>query len=185
MNWKALLIGIIFYVVLGVFFGNYFKAELGFISTIIIAFIAGVITSLLSKRQFVRHGMWVGFLGGILIGIIMVILIISFPFEARILFSSDENDTLRSNIQLVFLMTTALFAIVGIIGSGIGSFITGLFYRKIKGESIEEKTKKESVIPPKTWWIIIIFGILGGIIGYIKLRNRNKKWPRTYLLAEL
>lgn len=183
MNWKALLIGIIFYVVLGTFFGNYFKSELGFLSTVIVAFIAGVITALLSKRQFVRHGMWVGFLGGILIGVILVTLVLYFPIESRILFPFDEGEILRTNIFFVFLLTTLMFTVVGMIGSAIGSFITGLIYKKIGGKIIEEKTKKESVIPPKTWWIFIIFGILGGIVGYIKLKNRNKKMAKNILIG--
>ncbi len=143
MNWKGLLLGVIFYVVLGTFFGNYFKAELGFILTVIIAFMAGVITALVSKKQFVRHGIWVGFLGGILISVILVIIITLFPLESRILFPShEEREILRSNIQYVFLMTTTMFTIIGIIGSAIGSFITGLVYRKVKGEVVEKEKSK-------------------------------------------
>ena len=143
MNWKAIIIGVIFYTVLGTFFGNYLKAESGFISTIIIALIAGVITALLSKKQFVRHGIWTGFLGGILIGIILVIIITLFPLEARILFpSSEARDILRANIQYLFLMTITMFTIIGIIGSAIGSFITGSIYRKIKGEVVEKEKSK-------------------------------------------
>jgi len=183
MNWKAIVIGVVFYVILGTFFGNYFKAASGFIATVIIALITGVITALIAKRQFVRHGIWSGFLGGILIGITLVIMITSFPSEARILFPSDEIDALRNNIQLMFLMTTALFTIFGIIGSGIGSFITGLIYKKAGGKITEEKTKKESIIPSNTWWIAIVFGILGGIIGYIKLKNRNKKMAKNILIG--
>jgi uncharacterized membrane protein YciS (DUF1049 family) len=151
MNWKAIVIGVIFYVSLGTFFGNYFKAGSGFIATVIIALITGVITALVAKKQFVRHGIWSGFLGGILIGVTLVIMITSFPWEARVLFPSDEIDALRNNIELMFLMTTALFTIFGIIGSGIGSFITGLIYKKIKGEEVE-KEKRIKIISIKNFF---------------------------------
>jgi MFS family permease len=136
MKWKAITIGIIFYLILGLVLGNS-KEDLripigdsdlilnsGLLFTIISAIIGGVITAFVAKDKFIKSGVLTGLLGGILIGIFLVIIVVYFPTEARTLFSSSgEREILRANIQYLFLMTTAMFSIVGIIGSTIGSFI--------------------------------------------------------------
>jgi len=136
MNWKAILIGLIFYTILGLTLGNS-KEDLripvgdsdlildsGLMFTIISAILGGVVTAFVAKDKFIKHGILTGLIGGILIGIFLVVIVVYFPVEARILFPSPEaRELLRANIEYLFLITTAMFTIVGITGSTIGSLI--------------------------------------------------------------
>ena len=136
MNWKAIIIGTIFYLILGLALGNS-KEDLripvgdsdlmldsGLLFTIISAIIGGVITAFVAKDKFIKSGLLTGLFGGVLIGIFLVIIVVYFPIEARIIFpSSEEREMLEANVQYLFLMTTAMFSIIGIIGGVIGSFI--------------------------------------------------------------
>lgn len=136
MNWKAIIIGIVFYLILGLILGNSTEdlripigdsdliLDSGLLFTIISAIIGGIITAFVAKDKFIKSGLLTGLLGGVLIGIFLVIIVVYFPIEARIIFpSSEEREMLVANIQYLFLMTTAMFSIIGIIGGVIGSFI--------------------------------------------------------------
>ena len=137
MNWKAVIIGSISYVVLGLLLGNNFKTDeiIHLIPYILIflgsAFIAGLLSTYISKDKSLKIGFYTGLIGGILLGIFITLIIFS-PDLSRILFEEKELLRAKADIVFFFIMTTMLFTIFGIIGSLIGSFVMGRVYKKFK-----------------------------------------------------
>lgn len=43
--------------------------------------------------------------------------------------------------------------------------------------------EKEITKPSRAWWLLIFFGVIGGIIGYIKLKSKDKKMARNIFIG--